>query len=77
MATVALLAKERGGPPIGFQLLFYLVTDANFGTSSYIKYQEGYWLSREAMKWFWHNYVSNQTNIRAYSLSPSRLLLTI
>ena len=36
MATaVALLAKERGGLKIGFQLLFYPVTDANFDTPSY------------------------------------------
>jgi len=36
MATVvALLAKERGGPPITFQLLFYPVTDAtNFDRQS-------------------------------------------
>jgi acetyl esterase len=69
-AAVALLAKERDGPPIRFQLLFYPVTDANFETSSYMKYQEGYWLSREAMKWFWDNYVSNQTNIKEPTVSP-------
>ena len=69
-AAVALLAKERGGPPIRYQLLFYPVTDANFETSSYMKYQEGYWLSREAMKWFWDNYVSNQTNIKEPTVSP-------
>jgi acetyl esterase len=69
-AAVALLAKERDGPPIRFQLLFYPVTDANFESSSYIKYQEGYWLSREAMKWFWDNYVSNQTNIKEPTVSP-------
>ena len=45
MATVvALLAEERGGPHIFFQLLFYPVTDANFDTPSYLKYQEGYCL---------------------------------
>ncbi|MFI5424060.1 MAG: alpha/beta hydrolase [Nitrososphaeraceae archaeon] len=71
-AAVALLAKERDGPPIKFQLLFYPVTDANFETSSYMKYQEGYWLSREAMKWFWDNYVSNQTNIKEPTVSPLR-----
>jgi acetyl esterase len=71
-AAVALLAKEGGGPPIRFQLLFYPVTDANFESSSYIKYQEGYWLSREAMKWFWDNYVSNQTNIKEPTVSPLR-----
>lgn len=27
-----------------------------------MKYQEGYWLTREAMKWFWSNYISDQTN---------------
>ena len=71
-AAVALLAKERDGPPIKFQLLFYPVTDANFETSSYMKYQEGYWLSREEMKWFCDNYVSNQTNIKEPTVSPLR-----
>ena len=33
LATVTtLLAKERGGPPIDFQVLCYPVTDANFET---------------------------------------------
>lgn len=37
MATaVMLLAKERGGPKIAFQVLFYRVTDANFDSQSYI-----------------------------------------
>lgn len=76
-AAVALLAKERDGPPIKFQLLFYPVTDANFETSSYMKYQEGYWLSREAMKWFWDNYVSNQTNIKEPRFLPFGRLLTV
>jgi acetyl esterase/lipase len=71
MATaVALLAKERGGPPISLQVLFYPVTDANFDTSSYIAYQDGYFLTREAMKWFWDNYVSNQTNRKEPTVSP-------
>ena len=51
MATaVTLLAKERGGPSIKFQLLFYPVTDANFDTPSYMAYQDGYFLTREGMK---------------------------
>ena len=71
MATaVALLAKERGGPKINFQVLFYPVTDANFDTPSYIAYQDGYFLTREAMKWFWDNYTSNQTNRKEATISP-------
>jgi acetyl esterase len=69
-AAVTMLAKERGGPPIKFQVLFYPVTDANFDTPSYLKYQDEYWLTREAMKWFWDNYASNQTNRKEPTVSP-------
>src|ERR687889_581315 len=68
--TLALLAQERGGPPIIFQMLFYPVTDANFNTSSYNTYQEGYFLTRDNMKWFWDNYVSNDTNRKEPTVSP-------
>jgi acetyl esterase len=69
-AAVALLAKERGGPKINFQVLFYPVTDANFDTPSYNAYQDSYFLTREAMKWFWDNYTSNQTNRKEPTVSP-------
>jgi acetyl esterase len=69
-AAVTLLAKERGGPPIRFQVLFYPVTDASFDTPSYITYQNGYWLTRDAMKWFWSNYLTNQTNVKDPTVSP-------
>src|SRR5262249_43164347 len=46
-----------GGPKIDFQVLFYPVTDANFETSSYQQFgADGYWLTREATKWFWDSY---------------------
>jgi acetyl esterase len=72
MATeVALLAKERGGPPITFQLLFYPVTDAtNFDRPSYKTYKEGYWLTTKAVKWVWDNYLSNDTNRKDPTVSP-------
>ncbi|MGC1932095.1 MAG: alpha/beta hydrolase [Candidatus Nitrosopolaris sp.] len=69
-AAVTLLAKERGGPPIRFQVLFYPVTDANFDTPSYMTYQNGYWLTRDGMKWFWSNYLTNQTNVKDPTVSP-------
>ncbi len=68
-AALTLLVKERGGPSIKFQVLFYPVTDANFDTPSYLKYEQGYWLTREAMKWFWNNYTSNQTNLKEPTVS--------
>ncbi|HEX5083502.1 MAG TPA: alpha/beta hydrolase [Blastocatellia bacterium] len=54
MATVvAMLAKQRGGPRITYQVLFYPVTDANFETASYREFADGPWLTKAAMKWFW------------------------
>ncbi len=71
MATVVvMLAKERNGPTITFQLLFYPVTDASFDTDSYIKYQEGFFLTRDAMKWFWNNYLSSDANRKDPTISP-------
>ena len=69
-AALTLLAKERGGPSIKFQVLFYPVTDANFDTPSYEKYEQGYWLTREGMKWFWNNYTSKETNRKEPTVSP-------
>lgn len=59
-AAVLLLAKERSGPKIDYQVLFYPVTDANFETQSYQQYATGIWLTREAMKWFWDNYLPDE-----------------
>ncbi|MBN9500356.1 MAG: lipase [Armatimonadetes bacterium 55-13] len=62
-AVTCLLAKERGGPEIQFQVLFYPVTDANFETSSYHQYATGHFLDREGMKWFWDMYAPD-TSVR-------------
>ena len=69
-AAVTLLAKERRGPNIAFQALFYPVTDANFDTPSYLAYQEGYWLTRRAMKWFWDNYAPDNATRKEPTASP-------
>lgn len=71
MATVVtLLAKERRGPKIDYQVLFYPVTDANFETESYNEFASGYWLSKEAMKWFWDAYLPDESLRKQYSASP-------
>jgi acetyl esterase len=57
VAVVTLLAKQRGGPKISFQVLLYPVTDANFENQSYREFgADGYWLTRKSMKWFWDSY---------------------
>ncbi len=62
MATaVTLMAKERKGPNIIFQLLLYPVMNDDFDTPSYRQFAEGYFLTREAMKWFWDQYVPDRS----------------
>ncbi len=71
MATVvSMMAKERGGPDIIFQLLFYPVTDANFDTGSYKEFANDHWLSLEAMKWYWDNYLPDKEKRKEPTASP-------
>lgn len=69
-AAVLLLAKERGGPKIDYQVLFYPVTDANFDTASYQQFAGDIWLTREAMKWFWDNYLPDKEARKQPTASP-------
>lgn len=69
-AVVALLAKERGGPKIDYQVLFYPVTDANFDTSSYREFANGPWLTKPAMEWFWNAYAPDVATRKKPTASP-------
>lgn len=71
-AAVTLLAKERQGPTLRYQVLFYPVTDANFDTASYHQFEEGYFLTREAMKWFWNHYAPDHGVRDEITASPLR-----
>ena len=69
-AVVAMMAKDRGGPDIIFQLLFYPVTDANFDTASYQEFATDHWLSIDAMKWYWDNYLPDKEKRKEPTASP-------
>jgi acetyl esterase len=56
-AAVTLMAKQRRGPKIAFQVLFYPATDADFDTASYVRFADGLWLTKRAMEWFWDAYL--------------------
>ncbi|MDP1510438.1 alpha/beta hydrolase [Paenibacillus sp. CMAA1739] len=71
-AAVTLLAKERSGPAIRQQLLFYPVTDASFDTESYHEFATGYFLSREGMQWFWDQYTTDPNERAQITASPLR-----
>jgi acetyl esterase len=71
-AVTALLARERRGPRIRYQLLVYPVTDHDFERASYRENAEGYFLGREDMRWFWNHYVPSQTDRNLFTASPLR-----
>ena len=61
-AAVCLMAKDRGGPSLGMQLLVYPVTARDFQTGSYVDNAEGYNLTRDTMVWYWEQYLANDTD---------------
>jgi acetyl esterase len=85
-AAVCLMARDRGGPSLAFQLLVYPVTDRNFGTGSYQENGEGYGLSKDGMSWYWDQYLSSPSDasnpyaapLQATDLSglPAALVIT-
>jgi len=60
LATVcALMARDRGGPKLVFQLLFYPAISAANDTPSQKEFSDdGFVLSRADMEWFWAHYLN-------------------
>ncbi|WP_018567216.1 alpha/beta hydrolase [Streptomyces sp. PsTaAH-124] len=76
MSTVfALMNKERGGLRLKAQVLLYPVADASFDTPSYVQFAEGYYLTRDAMKWFWDAYTTDPAQRAEAYASPLRASL--
>jgi len=63
-AVVALMAKDKKGPSIKFQVLMWPVTDANFETESYNKFATQRFLTKTVMQYYWNSY-TNTTEERA------------
>ncbi len=70
--ALTLLARERGDVTFRHQLLFYPVTDAAFDDGSYTQFQDGPWLTRPAMRWFWDAYTRNEADRASPLASPLR-----
>ncbi len=70
--AMTLLARQRGGPFIDKQLLYYPVTNACFDTPSYNRFACGYYLYRQGMRWFWQQYAPCEADRRLLTASPLR-----
>jgi acetyl esterase len=54
------------------QVLFYPVTEAAFDTASYERFETGYFLSRQGMRWFWDQYTTDAAERASILASPLR-----
>jgi acetyl esterase len=61
-AAVTIMSKQRRGPKIAFQVLFYPPTAANFEGGSYQEWRDGPWLTKQDMKWFWDVYLPHRSD---------------
>ena len=58
--ATALMARDRGGPNLVFQLLFYPAISAANDTPSQKEFdRDGFILSRADMEWFWNHYLNS------------------
>ena len=71
-AVVALMARDRGGPAIAYQVLTVPVTNYGFGTGSYRENADGYGLTRGSMEWCYRHYLSDPADGAHPYCSPLR-----
>ncbi|NQV01943.1 MAG: alpha/beta hydrolase [Bacteroidia bacterium] len=77
-AVIAMMARDREGPVVNFQLLICPVTNlAETDTLSYRQFGSGLWVSEDLMEWYTNHYLENPedvTNPYASPLLASNLL---
>lgn len=69
-AVVSLMAKQKKGPVIRFQLLLWPVTDSDFETVSYNQYAEKRFLTKTVMQYYWNSYIPNPAERKNILASP-------
>ena len=71
-AAAALMARDKGGPKIALQVLLYPATNDAFDTASAHQNASGFGLSRDAMIYFWGNYLGKPSDAENPYASPLR-----
>ncbi|MFI9251232.1 alpha/beta hydrolase [Streptomyces sp. NPDC053069] len=74
-AALALMAKERGDVRFVHQSMYYPVTDAEMNTQSYADLATGYFLTAQAMEWFWNAYIPDRAQRSEITASPLKATL--
>src|SRR3954471_17923323 len=72
LAAVMTQRARDDGPAIAFQLLIYPVTDHEFTSVSMEENATGYYLTRDAMRWFYDHYLNDPSGGDDPRVSPLR-----
>lgn len=68
--VVSLMAKEKNGPKIAFQLLLWPLVDSDTKRPSYTKFAQGRFLTTPIMEWMWDMYIPNPEDRKHKYVSP-------
>ena len=68
--VVSLMAKEKNGPKLAFQLLLWPLVDSDTSRPSYTKYAQGRFLTTPIMEWMWDMYIPNPEDRKQKYVSP-------
>ena len=71
-AALTLMAKDRNGPEIRYQVLFVPATDASVDTESYHAFGTDRFLARDFMKYGWDCYAPDEATRNNAYVSPLR-----
>ncbi len=71
-AAVALLARDRRGPPIALQLLLYPIISSTIEESPYLLSKDQFFLTHAAMQFFWSMYLQNVKDADNPYASPEK-----
>lgn len=74
-AALTLMAKDRKGPKISYQVLFIPATDASVDSASYLTYGQDRFLARAFMKYGWDLYAPDAGERDNRYVSPLRATL--
>ncbi len=69
-AVISQMARDRGGPPLIFQLMIYPATDFTMSCPSIDENAEGYYLTKADMIWFTNHYLNDEDDKHNPLASP-------
>jgi acetyl esterase/lipase len=58
-AALCLVARDRADLPVAGQILLYPMIEPNFETDSYRRFGSGHYNTRDAMIWYWRQYLGS------------------